>query len=72
MVFVFDCNRPKDTKPYPFRFVRVVGAQLTKADWQFSGRSETGRRTITASVMQSGFEKLMANRFYEGLETGQI
>lgn len=72
MIFVFDCNRPKDTKPYPFRFVRVVGAQLTKADWLFSGRSETSRRTITASVTQSGFAKLMANRLYEGLEPGQI
>jgi hypothetical protein len=72
MIFAFDCNRSKDTKPYPFRFVRVVGAQLTKADWLFSGRSETSRRTITASVKQSGFEKLMENRLYEGLETGQI
>ena len=68
MVFVFDSNRPKDTKPFPFRFVRVVGAQLAKTDWLFSGRSETSRRTITASVTQSGFEKLMANRLYEGLE----
>jgi hypothetical protein len=70
MVFVFDCNRPKDVTPRPFRFVRVVGAQLTKTDWVFSGRSETSRRTITASVTQSGFEKMMANRLYEGLESG--
>lgn len=68
MVFVFDCNRPKDVAPRPFRFVRVVGAQLSKSDWLFSGRSETSRRTITASVTQSGFEKMMANRLYEGLE----
>ena len=27
-----------------------AGAKLEKSDWQFSGRSETSRRTITASV----------------------
>jgi hypothetical protein len=61
MVFVFDCNRPKDTTPRPFGFVMVVGAQLTKSDWIFSGRSETSRRTITASVTDSGYQKMMAN-----------
>jgi hypothetical protein len=41
MVFVFDSNRPTDTlkgiQPKPFKFVKVVGAALTKADWSFSG-----------------------------------
>lgn len=54
MVFVFDSNRPADSvngvAPKPFRFVTVAGARLIKADWKFSGRSETSRRTITASV----------------------
>jgi hypothetical protein len=68
MVFIFDSNRPKDTVPKPFRFIRVVGAQLTKADWLFAGRSATSRRTITASVTSSGFEKMMANWIYEGLD----
>jgi hypothetical protein len=67
MVFVFDSNRPIDylTSPKPFRFVMVVGAQLTKEDWMFSGRSETSRRTITASVKRSGYEKMMANWIYK-------
>jgi hypothetical protein len=67
MVFVFDSNRPTDymTAPKPFRFVMVVGAQLTKEDWLFSGRSETSRRTITASVTKSGYEKMMANWIYK-------
>ena len=69
MIFIFDCNRPKDTEPKPFRFIRVLGAQLIKSDWLFSGRSETSRRTITASVTQSGFEKMRANWIYEGLES---
>src|SRR5580700_5242308 len=54
MVFVFECNGPRDVvekKPaIPFRFLKVVGALLSKDDWQFSGRSATSRRTITASV----------------------
>jgi hypothetical protein len=69
MVFVFDSNRPVDaTKgvaPKPFHFVMVVGARLTKADWLFSGRSETSRRTITASVTKSGYAKMLANWIYK-------
>ena len=64
MVFVFDINRPEDvTKsvpPKPFRFVKVVGARLTKRDWIFSGRSKTSRRTITASVTESGHRKMIS------------
>jgi hypothetical protein len=67
MVFVFDSNRPTDymTDPKPFRFVMVVGAQLTKEDWLFSGRSATSRRTITASVTRSGYDKMMGNWIYK-------
>jgi hypothetical protein len=64
MVFVFDSNRPKDTRPRPFRFITVLGAPLSKSDWLFSGRSETSRRTITASVTESGYQKMMANWIY--------
>ena len=68
MVFMFDSNRPVDStkniNPKPFRFVAVFGAQLTKDDWQFSGRSETSRRTITASVAKSGYEKMLGNWIY--------
>lgn len=69
MVFMYDSSRPVDAgeggRPWiPFRFLRVAGAQLTKADWNFSGRSETSRRTITASVNNSGYQKMMANWIY--------
>lgn len=68
MVFVFEANRARDegndVAPMPFRFLKVVGAQLTEQDWLFSGRSETSRRTITASVTTSGFEKMEANWIY--------
>ncbi len=68
MVFVFDANSARDAEleipPKPFQFVKVVGAQLTKADWAFSGRSETSRRTITASVTHAGYKKMEANWIY--------
>jgi hypothetical protein len=68
MVFVFDANTARDTSqginPKPFRFVKVVGAQLEESDWAFSGRSETSRRTITASVTRSGYNKMEANWIY--------
>jgi hypothetical protein len=68
LVFVFGNNTVRDAAqgcpPVPFRFKKVVGAQLCKNDWCFSGRSETSRRTITASVTRSGFEKMEANWIY--------
>jgi hypothetical protein len=69
MVFVFDSSRPSDEGkgigPKPFSFRMVVGAELTKADWLFGGRSATSRRTITASITTSGLEKMMANWIYK-------
>lgn len=64
MVFIFDSNRPRDTIPRPFRFAMVAGAQLTRSDWLFSGRSAESRRTITASVTESGYQKMIANWIY--------
>ncbi|MEX2168963.1 MAG: hypothetical protein WD851_06615 [Pirellulales bacterium] len=72
MVFVFDSNTSRDAglgiEPKRFRFIKVVGAKLDKEDWQFSGRSATSRRTITASVKRSGFDKLEANWIYRASE----
>jgi hypothetical protein len=69
MVFMFDGNRPEDaTKGIaakPFRFLGVAGASLEKGDWNFSGRSATSRRTITASVTPSGYAKMMSNWIYK-------
>lgn len=69
MVFMFDASRAVDAAkgipPRPFNFVGVAGAQLTMADWKFAGRSPTSRRTITASVTETGFRKMMANWIYK-------
>ncbi len=68
MVFHFDSNtsndRGKGVGPKQFRFKGVYAARLEKEDWTFSGRSATSRRTITASVNQSGIEKMKANWMY--------
>lgn len=69
MVFCFDSSRPVDAAqgipPKPFEFLMVAGAQLEKSDWTFSGRSETSRRTITASVNRSGYDKMTSNWIYK-------
>jgi hypothetical protein len=67
MVFVFQSGRfnPKVNKQIGFKFLVVAGALLEKKDWTFSGRSETSRRTITASVTRDGFQRMMANWIYK-------
>jgi hypothetical protein len=67
LVFVFQSGRmgPKVKETQAFKFLLVAGAMLTKADWLFAGRSETSRRTITASVTKAGAAKMMANWIYK-------
>ena len=69
MVFVYEAGRPsdehKEVDPTPFKFISVAGAQLTIDDWAFAGRKEGSRRTITASVKPSGYQKMMANWIYK-------
>ncbi len=69
MVFVFEGGRPSDAQNAKgmtrFRFLAVYGALLEKTDWQFAGRSQTSRRTITATVLPSGFEKMAENWIYK-------
>jgi hypothetical protein len=69
MVFAFDSSTPRDEasgiEPRPFRFRLVAGAAIEKADWTFSGRTGTSRRTITASVNRSGYNKMLANWIYK-------
>jgi hypothetical protein len=67
MVFVFQTGRegPKVKAGQSFKFLLVAGALLAKSDWLFAGRSETSRRTITASVTNEGSAKMMANWIYK-------
>ena len=76
LVFVFEGGRPTDERKEvaakKFRFLLVAGALLEKSDWQFSGRTATSRRTITASVKRSGYEKMMANWIYRAPDLKKI
>ncbi|MBI3959041.1 MAG: hypothetical protein HY328_09550 [Chloroflexi bacterium] len=71
MVYNFDSNTSRDSglgiPPKPFRFLGVYAAKLEESDWNFSGRSESSRRTITASVNRSGVGKMRDNWIYEDL-----
>lgn len=68
MVFVFDGNRSVDaskgSQPKPFRFMKVVGAHLSKNDWKLSGRKPGSRHIGAASILPSGYDKMMANWIY--------
>ncbi len=72
MVFYFDSNTANDKNkgigPKPFKFKAVYAAKLNKSDWNFSGRSATSRRTITASVNKNGLQKMKANWVYRDLQ----
>lgn len=48
----------------PTKIVEVLAARLEMRDWNFSGRSETSRRTITASINRYGMAKLRGNPVY--------
>ena len=68
MVYTFEASRPEMTtggaEVVPFRYTGVYAAELTADDWTFSGRSETSRRTITASVNKTGMAKMLSNWIY--------
>jgi hypothetical protein len=69
MVFVYDSNNENDRDPVrPFRFRKVVAGSLEEDDWSFQGRSEDSRRTITASVLASGRDKMHDNWVYRDPE----
>lgn len=67
MVFVFQANSSssQDAAPIPFQFRGAYLGKLEKSDWKFAGRSETSRRTITASVTKTGESKLQRNWIYK-------
>lgn len=50
--------------PKGFNPKAIIPYGCKKEDWAFSGRSATSRRTITASVTRTGFEKMEANWIY--------
>ena len=71
MVFNFDSNTAadfqNDVAPKSFKFRGVYLAKLELEDWTFSGRSETSRRTITATVNKLGTTKMQSNWIYRDI-----
>lgn len=71
MVFNFDSNTAvdfqNDIAPKSFKFRGVYLAKLELEDWTFSGRSETSRRTITATVNKLGTAKMQHNWIYKDI-----
>jgi len=69
LIAVFDANRAVDATggvaPFPFRFLKIVCAELVEDDWQWSGRSATSRRTPTSSIIATGYGKMMGNWVYQ-------
>ena len=67
-IMIFQYKIDLETMPpehrEPTQFVRVLIAQLEEQDWSFSGRREGSRRTITASILRSGMQKLLSNPLY--------
>ena len=62
-------GRPSDAnkgiEPIRFKFLAVYGALLVNADWKEAPRNPESRRTATASVLPTGYEKLIANWIYK-------
>lgn len=67
MIFQYSVDvktNPVETR-HPTVFARVLSAKLENSDWSYSGRRPGSRRTITASIIRSGLEKLTTNWIYE-------
>jgi len=44
--------------------MKVVGAHLSKNDWKLSGHKPGSRHIGAASILPSGYDKMMANWIY--------
>lgn len=64
MVFRYAVGEQEDGTKMPLTFVEILCARVEQADWSFSGRKGSSRRTPTASITASGVEKLRQNFLY--------
>ena len=63
--YTIDTDTDPPTERHPTEFVQILTANLELEDWNFSGRSGTSRRTITASINRHGVHKLRSNPVYQ-------
>jgi hypothetical protein len=64
IIFRYVIGKQKDGTIVPLTFVEILCAELTKADWSYSGRNGESRRTPTASITKTGMTRLRANAIY--------
>lgn len=64
MVFRYAIGEQESGERVPLTFVEILCAEIKRADWSFSGRKGSSRRTPTASITASGVEKLRRNFLY--------
>jgi len=64
MVFRYSPGHYEEQTWVPLTFVEVLCARLSKDNWSYSGRKGASRRTPTASITESGVEKLRCNFVY--------
>jgi len=64
MVFRYAIGEQDKGESVPLTFLEILCAKLERADWSFSGRKGTSRRTPTASITALGVEKLRRNFLY--------
>lgn len=70
MVFRYAIGEQEERASTSLTFLEVLCAKLDQADWSFSGRSGTSRRTPTASITATGVEKLRNNFLYRLPDVG--
>ncbi len=67
-IMVIQISVDRETQPVyeraPTHVERVLVGHLSTADWSFSGRGLTSRRTPTASITKSGRDKLLNGLVY--------
>jgi hypothetical protein len=63
-VYTLDTTTQPPTERHPTYFNSLMLAKLEASDWNFAGRNENSRRTPTASILKSGFNKLRAGTVY--------
>jgi hypothetical protein len=64
MVFRYAIGDQDEGKSVPLTFLEILCAKLDRAEWSFSGRKGSSRRTPTASITAPGVEKLRRNFLY--------
>ena len=64
MVFRYVVGKQSSGAVMPLTFIEILCARLMKLDWSFSGRRGGSRRTPTASITETGVEKLRSNFLY--------